>query len=164
MRNSIRRPPVHQKATGPSEGHRSIRRPPVHQKGHRPRLVTYGIPNRGTANVVGAANAAPRTQHRDLQHRERSTATCSTETRSTERTPVKPAPFTYHRTRDVAETVALLAELGDEAKILAGGQSLVPMMNFRLARPSALAAVTRIPRPDYLPAGAAGLHVAPRAR
>jgi carbon-monoxide dehydrogenase medium subunit len=72
---------------------------------------------------------------------------------------VKPAPFTYHRTRDVAETVSLLAELGDEAKILAGGQSLVPMMNFRLARPSALVDVTRIPGLDYLRAGDDGLHV-----
>jgi aerobic carbon-monoxide dehydrogenase medium subunit len=76
-----------------------------------------------------------------------------------ERTPVKPAPFTYHRTHDVAETVALLAELGDEAKILAGGQSLVPMMNFRLARPSALIDVTRIPGLDYLRAADDGLHV-----
>jgi len=72
---------------------------------------------------------------------------------------VKPAPFTYHRTRDVAETVALLAELGDEAKILAGGQSLVPMMNFRLARPSALVDVTRIPGLDYLRAADDGLHI-----
>jgi aerobic carbon-monoxide dehydrogenase medium subunit len=72
---------------------------------------------------------------------------------------VKPAPFTYHRTRSVAETVALLAELGDGAKILAGGQSLVPMMNFRLARPSALVDITRIPGLDYLRAGPDGLRV-----
>jgi aerobic carbon-monoxide dehydrogenase medium subunit len=72
---------------------------------------------------------------------------------------VKPAPFTYHRTRSVAETVALLAELGDGAKILAGGQSLVPMMNFRLARPSALVDITRIPGLDYLQAGPDGLRV-----
>lgn len=72
---------------------------------------------------------------------------------------MKPAPFTYHRTRSVAETVALLAELGDGAKILAGGQSLVPMMNFRLARPSALVDITRIPGLDYLRAGPDGLRV-----
>jgi aerobic carbon-monoxide dehydrogenase medium subunit len=72
---------------------------------------------------------------------------------------VKPAPFTYHRTRTVPETVALLAELGAEAKILAGGQSLVPMMNFRLARPSALVDITRIPGLDYLSAGPDGLRV-----
>jgi aerobic carbon-monoxide dehydrogenase medium subunit len=63
---------------------------------------------------------------------------------------VKPAPFAYHRAHSVAEAVALLAELGDEAKILAGGLSLVPMMNFRLARPTALVEVTRIEGLSYL--------------
>jgi len=63
---------------------------------------------------------------------------------------VKPAPFVYHRAHSVAEAVALLAELGDEAKILAGGLSLVPMMNFRLARPAALVDVTRIEHLSYL--------------
>ena len=46
---------------------------------------------------------------------------------------MKPAPFDYHATRSVAEAVALLAEFGDEAKVIAGGQSLVPMMALRLA-------------------------------
>lgn len=46
---------------------------------------------------------------------------------------MKPAAFTYHAPDSAAETVALLAELGDEAKIIAGGQSLVPMMALRLA-------------------------------
>jgi len=63
---------------------------------------------------------------------------------------VKPAPFAYHRAHSVAEAVALLAELGDEAKILAGGLSLVPMMNFRLARPAALVDVTGIEGLSYL--------------
>jgi len=66
---------------------------------------------------------------------------------------VKPAPFAYHRAHSVAEAVALLAELGDEAKILAGGLSLVPMMNFRLARPAALVDVTRIEGLSYLRTG-----------
>ena len=65
---------------------------------------------------------------------------------------MKPAPFAYHRAHSVAEAVELLAELGDEAKILAGGLSLVPMMNFRLARPTALVDVSRIAGPE-LPAG-----------
>ena len=46
---------------------------------------------------------------------------------------MKPAPFTYHRPETVAEATGLLAELGDGAKVLAGGQSLVPMLNLRLA-------------------------------
>ncbi len=72
---------------------------------------------------------------------------------------MKPAPFTYHVAHDVAEAIVLLTELGEEAKILAGGQSLVPMMNLRLARPSALVDITRIPDLGYLRAGPDGLHV-----
>jgi aerobic carbon-monoxide dehydrogenase medium subunit len=72
---------------------------------------------------------------------------------------VKPAAFGYHLAHDVAETVSLLTELGEDAKILAGGQSLVPMMNLRLARPSALIDITRIPGLSYLRAGPGGLHV-----
>ena len=48
---------------------------------------------------------------------------------------MKPAPFEYFAPRTVPEALALLQEHGDDAKILAGGQSLVPMMNFRLVRP-----------------------------
>jgi carbon-monoxide dehydrogenase medium subunit len=47
---------------------------------------------------------------------------------------VKPAPFAYHRPTTVDEALGLLAEHGDEAKPLAGGQSLVPMLALRLAR------------------------------
>src|SRR5207302_3640680 len=70
-----------------------------------------------------------------------------------------PASFAYHRPGSVPEAVALLAELGDEAKILAGGLSLVPMMNFRLARPSDLVDVTRIPGLSYLRADGDGLRI-----
>src|SRR5260370_32733131 len=73
---------------------------------------------------------------------------------------VKPASFAYHRAGSVPEAVALLAGLGDEAKILAGGLSLVPMMNFRLARPAALVDITRIPGLSYLRADpSAGLRI-----
>jgi len=72
---------------------------------------------------------------------------------------VKPAPFVYHRAHSVGEAVALLTELGDEAKILAGGLSLVPMMNFRLARPSALIDITRVAGLSYLRADRDGLRI-----
>ena len=49
---------------------------------------------------------------------------------------MKPAAFTYHAPRSLDEALALLAAHGDEGKVLAGGQSLVPAMNFRLARPA----------------------------
>ncbi|MFC5952598.1 FAD binding domain-containing protein [Pseudonocardia lutea] len=57
---------------------------------------------------------------------------------------MKPAAFEYHRARSVAGAVGLLTELGDDAKIVAGGQSLVAMMNFRLARPEHLIDITHI--------------------
>lgn len=46
---------------------------------------------------------------------------------------MKPAPFAYHRPDSAAEAAQLLADLGDEAKLLGGGQSLVPMLALRLA-------------------------------
>src|SRR5688500_2731960 len=58
---------------------------------------------------------------------------------------MKPAPFEYHAPTGVDEAVGLLAELGDEAKVLAGGQSLVPMLSLRLAVFEHLVDVGRIP-------------------
>ncbi len=63
---------------------------------------------------------------------------------------MKPPPFTYHRAFSAQEAVATLAELGEDAKILAGGQSLTPMMNFRLARPSDLVDINNVGELDYL--------------
>ncbi|HWN00625.1 MAG TPA: xanthine dehydrogenase family protein subunit M [Streptosporangiaceae bacterium] len=72
---------------------------------------------------------------------------------------MKPAPFSYHRAGDVAEALDLLAGFDGEAKLLAGGQSLVAMMNFRLARPPALIDITRIAGLNYLRAGPDGLRI-----
>lgn len=63
---------------------------------------------------------------------------------------MKPAAFEYYDPTTVDEALALLGELGDEAKVLAGGQSLVPMMNFRLVRPAHLIDLNRIPELAYL--------------
>ena len=49
-----------------------------------------------------------------------------------------PAAFSYHRPKSVQEAVALLAELGDNGRALAGGHSLIPMMKLRLASPGNL--------------------------
>ncbi len=51
---------------------------------------------------------------------------------------MKPAPFAYHAPRSLDEALRLLAAHGDDARPLAGGQSLVPMMNMRIARPEHL--------------------------
>jgi aerobic carbon-monoxide dehydrogenase medium subunit len=58
---------------------------------------------------------------------------------------MKPPPFEYYAPANRAEALELLAEHGYEAKVLAGGQSLVPSMNFRLAQPSILVDLNGIP-------------------
>ena len=57
---------------------------------------------------------------------------------------MKPAPFEYFAPDTVEEALSLLHEHGDEAKVLAGGQSLVPAMNFRLARPAVIVDIGRL--------------------
>lgn len=63
---------------------------------------------------------------------------------------MKPAPFDYFAPSTVDEALALLQEHGDEAKPLAGGQSLIPAMNFRLARPRVLVDLNRIAALAYI--------------
>jgi len=62
---------------------------------------------------------------------------------------VKPAAFEYLAPRSVEEAVALLAERGEDAKVIAGGQSLVPMMAFRLATPAALVDLNGVSELDH---------------
>jgi carbon-monoxide dehydrogenase medium subunit len=66
---------------------------------------------------------------------------------------VKLPPFEYHLAESVEEAVGLLAEWGDDAKVLAGGQSLVPLMAFRLARPGHLIDVNAIGELAYITDG-----------
>ena len=65
---------------------------------------------------------------------------------------MKPAQFDYHEPKTLAEALNLLAQFGDAAKPLAGGQSLVPMMNMRLARPAQLIDLNRLRELDYIKA------------
>ena len=58
---------------------------------------------------------------------------------------MKPPRFDYHAPESLAEALDLLADSGPDARILAGGQSLVPVLNFRLARPQVLIDINRIP-------------------
>jgi CO/xanthine dehydrogenase FAD-binding subunit len=62
---------------------------------------------------------------------------------------LKSAEFEYHRPRNIEEALALLLEFGDEGKILAGGQSLIPLMNFRLAQPAHIIDINFINGMDY---------------
>lgn len=61
---------------------------------------------------------------------------------------MKPAPFAYHRPVTLGEALELLARHGEDARILAGGQSLVPAMNMRLATPRVLVDINRLPGLD----------------
>ena len=54
-------------------------------------------------------------------------------------------PFSYHRAKSLAEASELLRQLGDESCVLAGGQSLIPLMKMRLARPTALIDINFVP-------------------
>jgi carbon-monoxide dehydrogenase medium subunit len=63
---------------------------------------------------------------------------------------VKPPRFDYHAPPSIDQAVELLVRYDGEAKVLAGGQSLMPMLNFRLARPAALVDVNRIPALAYI--------------
>jgi aerobic carbon-monoxide dehydrogenase medium subunit len=55
------------------------------------------------------------------------------------------APFSYHRAASVQEAVKLLGELGEDARLIAGGQSLIPLMKMRMTRPAALIDINFIP-------------------
>jgi CO/xanthine dehydrogenase FAD-binding subunit len=63
---------------------------------------------------------------------------------------MKPAAFDYIAADSIAMAVAALAQAGDDAKIIAGGQSLVPMLNFRMLRPSILVDINRIAGLDVI--------------
>ncbi len=60
-----------------------------------------------------------------------------------------PSRFRYEAPRSLDEAIALLSEGGDEAKVLAGGQSLVPMMKLRFASPELLVDINNMPGLDY---------------
>ena len=57
---------------------------------------------------------------------------------------MKPAPFVHHAPRSVEEAVAVLGEVGHDGKVLAGGQSLIPILNMRLASPGHLVDINRV--------------------
>jgi carbon-monoxide dehydrogenase medium subunit len=61
-----------------------------------------------------------------------------------------PPAFEYLRPKTIPEAIALLEQHGDEAKIMSGGQSLIPMMKLRLARPGFLIDINRIPNLNYV--------------
>ncbi len=69
---------------------------------------------------------------------------------------MKPPPFEYYAPHSLEEALGLLAEHGSNAKILAGGQSLIPAMNFRMTAPSILIDLNPVPGLDYIRASRNG--------
>jgi carbon-monoxide dehydrogenase medium subunit len=77
---------------------------------------------------------------------------------------MKPAPFEYHRPASLAETFDLLDRYGDDGRLLAGGQSLVPALNLRLAVPRAVIDINRVPDLDGIRVTPEGLVIGALAR
>lgn len=63
---------------------------------------------------------------------------------------MKPVPFEYHSPNSIEQALELMSQHGDEAQVLAGGQSLVPAMNFRIAQPSMLIDLNRVLELGYI--------------
>jgi carbon-monoxide dehydrogenase medium subunit len=77
---------------------------------------------------------------------------------------MKPAPFTLHAPSTLDEALDVLAECGDDGKVLAGGQSLIPLLNMRLAAPGHLVDINGVPGLDRVEPSADGVRVGALAR
>ncbi|HLF47953.1 MAG TPA: xanthine dehydrogenase family protein subunit M [Methylomirabilota bacterium] len=77
---------------------------------------------------------------------------------------MKPVPFAYHRPASLDEALALLERYGADGRVLAGGQSLVPALNMRLAAPAALIDINRLPGLDAISVEREGLVIGALAR
>jgi CO/xanthine dehydrogenase FAD-binding subunit len=77
---------------------------------------------------------------------------------------MKPAPFEYLAPDSLDAALDILANRGGEAKLLAGGQSLIPVMNFRLAQPSLLVDLNRLRDLDYIKEDGGGLRIGAMTR
>ena len=69
-----------------------------------------------------------------------------------------PRAFHYHRASSLEEAAAMLSQLGDEAKLLAGGQSLIPLMKLRYANPGHLVDLNFVPGTSYIKEENGALH------
>src|SRR5437868_15268616 len=61
-----------------------------------------------------------------------------------------PRPFHYHRAGSLPEAATMLSQLGDDSKLLAGGQSLIPLMKLRFANPQHLVDLNFVPGTSYI--------------
>jgi carbon-monoxide dehydrogenase medium subunit len=77
---------------------------------------------------------------------------------------VKPSPFAYSAPTSLAEALSVLAEVGADGKVLAGGQSLVPILNMRLAAPAHIVDINRIPDLAFVRVEDGGVRIGALAR
>src|SRR5215217_129537 len=77
---------------------------------------------------------------------------------------MKPAPFDYHAPTSIGEAVAMLGEFGDRSRVLAGGQSLFQLMNFRVVKPENLIDINPVTELDYIRSDDGALAVGARTR
>jgi aerobic carbon-monoxide dehydrogenase medium subunit len=77
---------------------------------------------------------------------------------------VKPPPFTYHSPRTVEETAQILDRTGADGKVLAGGQSLIPLLNMRLAAPAHVIDINHVAGLDTVDVTEAGVRIGALAR
>ncbi|HEX7094779.1 MAG TPA: FAD binding domain-containing protein, partial [Acidimicrobiales bacterium] len=70
-----------------------------------------------------------------------------------------PAPFDYKRAGSADEALSLLAEHGDDAKLLAGGHSLIPLMKYRLATPAVIVDIGRLRDLSYIRENGDQIHI-----
>ncbi|WP_329258161.1 FAD binding domain-containing protein [Actinoallomurus sp. NBC_01490] len=77
---------------------------------------------------------------------------------------MKPPPFDHHAPETLEEALDVLARTGEDAKVLAGGQSLIPLLNMRLAAPAHLVDINRVTALDTLEVTAEGVRVGALAR
>jgi carbon-monoxide dehydrogenase medium subunit len=77
---------------------------------------------------------------------------------------VKPSPFAYTAPESLDEALAVLGRVGGDGKVLAGGQSLIPILNMRLAAPAHLVDVNRVPGLAYVRTEPDAVHVGALAR
>jgi carbon-monoxide dehydrogenase medium subunit len=75
-----------------------------------------------------------------------------------------PRPFHYHRAKSLTEAATMLAQLGDDARLLAGGQSLIPLMKLRLANPGHLVDLNFVPEIAYIKEEGDVLRLGPMTR
>src|ERR1700745_1085217 len=75
-----------------------------------------------------------------------------------------PRAFHYHRASSLKEAAAMLSQLGDDAKLLAGGQSLIPLMKLRFANPNHLVDLNFIPGTSYIKEENGALRFGPMTR